>query len=277
MAGYRKKRERELKSQIGHVETVKKIEAVGKKLEGKGRTILIVLIAVAVVAAGALFLYRRSARKADEARAAMGAALKIHEAKVSATPEPGSTDPTYPTDKERAEKAIVAFQDVANRFGEPYHTNALYFIAVNRLVTERPKGLSELDALTKNGDASISTLAKYALAQAKEADGDLAGAGALYADLVKLNNPLVSADTANIALANVLNKQGKKQEASDILFKIASDGRVAKDAEGLPKQPTGTSRAAADKLQKIDPDRYAQLPPEPPPPGGPMGGGLPIG
>jgi hypothetical protein len=275
VAGYRKKREQQIKREVSHEVAVKKIEAFGQKLSGKGRTILIALGVIVALAIGGFFIYKRQMRKADEARAALGAAMRIQEARVTSSPAPGSTDVTYATEKERAEKALVAFQDVANRFGEPYRTNALYFIALNHLVTDRPTGLNELNNLTKNSDATVATLSKFALAQAKEADKDLEGAAALYADLAKSNSSLVTADVANVALAGVYEKQGKKQEASGILFKIASDSRTAKDADGKPKTPSAAARAAVDKLQKLDPDKYAQLPPEPPPPGGP--GGLPFG
>jgi hypothetical protein len=277
VAGYRKKRAQQIKREVAHEEIVKKIEAVGKRFSGKGKTILIVLGVVVAVGIGSFFTYRYFSRKADRARTALGAAIKIQEAQVTSTPTPGSTDLTFPTEKERAEKALAAFEGVANNYGEPYHTTAVYFIALDHLVLDRPKGLNELTELTKTKDATIATLSKFALAQAKEADNDLAGAAAIYAELVKLNSAEIPADSANVALANVYSKQGKKQEASDILFKIGSDSRVAKDADGKPKTPSGAARSAIEKLQKIDPDRYAQLPPEPPPANSPFGGGIPVG
>jgi hypothetical protein len=277
VAGYRKKREQQIKREVSHEIAVKRIEAFGKKMSGHGRTILIALAAVAVLGTATYFVYRHFSRKADQARAALGEAIKIQDAKVTATPTAGSTELTFATEKERAEKALVAFQDVANRFGEPYHTNALYYIALDHLVTERPKGIAELTALTTNKDATVSTLSKFALAQAKEADGDLDGSAAIYVELVKLGSNVVTPDTANVALANIYDKQGKKKDAADILFNIANTARLAKDADGKPKTPTAAARAAIDKLQKVDPDRYATLPPEPPPPGPMGGGGLPIG
>lgn len=279
MAGYRKKRAQQIKREVAHEEIVKKIEAVGKKFTGKGKKILIVLGVIVAVGIGSFAVYRYFSRKADQARTAMGAAIKIQEAKINATPTAGSTELTFPTEKERAEKALAAFQDIANRYGEPYRTTALYFIALDHLVLDRPKGLNELTELTKNKDASIATLSKFALAQAKEADKDFDGAAAIYSDLVKLNSAEIPADTANVALAAVYIKQGKKPEASEILFKIGSDSRTAKDADGKPKPPSGAARSAIEKLQKLDPDRYAQLPPEPPPANAPFGGGggIPIG
>jgi hypothetical protein len=277
VAGYRKKRQQQIKREVAHEEIVKKIEAVGKKFSGKGKTILIVLGVIVAVGIGSFFTYRYFSRKADRARSALGAAIKIQDAQITSTPTPGSTDLTFTTEKERAEKALAAFQDVANKYGEPYHTTAVYFLAVDHPVLDRPNGLNEPTEAMKGKDATVATLSKFALAQAKEADNDLAGAAALYAELVKLNSAEIPADTANVALAGVYSKQGNKQEASNILFKIGSDSRTAKDADGKPKTPSGAARSAIEKLQKIDPDRYAQLPPEPPPANSPFGGGMPIG
>jgi hypothetical protein len=44
-------------------------------------------------------------------------------------------------------------------------------------------------------------------------------------------------------------------------------GREAKGKDGKPLPPSTVTRAAADKLQELSPERYAQLPPEPAPAG----------
>jgi hypothetical protein len=41
--------------------------------------------------------------------------------------------------------------------------------------------------------------------------------------------------------------------------------RKAKGADNQPVPTSAAAREAADELQKLDPDRYAQLPPETPP------------
>ena len=60
-------------------------------------------------------------------------------------------------------------------------------------------------------------------------------------------------------------KQGKKKEVADILFNVVDASRKAKDADNQPAQISGAAREAADELKKLDPERYAQLPPEAPP------------
>jgi hypothetical protein len=109
-------------------------------------------------------------------------------------------------------------------------------------------------------------LSKLALAQAKEADNQLDAAAAIYKELASSNNGIITADTANVYLAGVLERQGKKQEAVEILFNIVKAAREAKDTEtGKPAEQSGAAREAGTKLQKLDPARYEQLPPEPPP------------
>jgi hypothetical protein len=72
----------------------------------------------------------------------------------------------------------------------------------------------------------------------------------------------VTQDVANFRLASVYEKQGKKKEAADILFNIANNARNAKDKDNKPVPPSSVAREAAQELQKLDPDRFAKLPPE---------------
>jgi hypothetical protein len=76
---------------------------------------------------------------------------------------------------------------------------------------------------------------------------------------------VVTPNTANLRLALVYGKQGKKKEASDILFNLVDASRKAKDKDGKPVAESSASRAAAQELLKIDPPRHAQLPPPPSP------------
>ena len=105
-------------------------------------------------------------------------------------------------------------------------------------------------------------MSKFALAQAYESDGKLQEASQLYSDLAKENSATVTAETANLRLAKVYEKLGKKKEASDLLFNIVDASRKAKGDDNLPLPQSEAAREAAEELKKLDPDRYAQLPPE---------------
>lgn len=267
MAKYKKKRARELKHDKFRDWTLQLFDRVGDQLEGKGRTILYgiggVIFLLVIVG---LFL-KWNHRHADEARQALGRGITLAAAPVSttATANP-SSGPTFGSAQERAQQAIAVFQAVAAKYGEPYRTEARYFIAANQLLTDRSKGLSELSELSKSSNSDVAVLAKFALAQAFENDGKYDDAAALFHELVTLNSPVISADTANLRLAMVYKLQGKKKEAGDLLFGIVEAARKAKDPEGNPATQSQAARDAAQELQKLDPDRYAQLPAEAPPP-----------
>ena len=265
MAKYKKKRARELQHDRFRDTTMSFFDRLGDALEGKGRTILYALGGLILAGILVVVFVKWSNRKSDEARQALGYAINIAKAPVMTTPVAGNNELTFPSEVERAQQAIAAFEKVAAKYGDPYRTESRYFIASNRLVLDRQKGLTELTELSNSNIAEVAALSKFALAQAKESDGQLDEAAKLYTELVKLNSPTVSSETANLRLAKVYVKQGKKKEASDLLFNMVDASRKAKGADNQPVPTSAAAREAADELQKLDPERYAQLPPETPP------------
>jgi hypothetical protein len=265
VAKYKKKRARELKQDAFRDTAMKYLEKVGDRLEGKGKAILYGLAALIVIAALTGLFIKWRGRKGDEARQALGRGITIASASISTSPASGSATLSFTSEQERAQKAIEEFQKVEAKYGDPYRTEARYFIATNLLFTDRNKGLSELSELTHSGDPSVAALSKFSLAQAKEIDGKLDEAAALYRELAGPGVAVITSDSANLRLATVYEKQGKKKEAADLLFNIVDGARKAKDSEGNPLTQSQAAREAAKELQKLDPDRYAQLTPEAPP------------
>lgn len=265
MARYNKKRARELQHDAFRDKTISAFDRLGDRLEGRGhliRNAVIALVALALLAG--IFTWWRG-RHADEARRALGRAIEIAEAPVSTEAQtPAPTGPTFTSDKERAQRAVEEFQKVEAKYGDPYRTLAHYFRAANLLTVDRPNGLKELEGLTHSGNDEVAARAKLALAQAHAADGQYDAAVALYGELAKANSAGVPADTANVQLAAVYEKQGKKQEATDILYRIVETARNAKDKDGKPAPQTAAARDAAERLERLDPARFAKLPPEPP-------------
>lgn len=264
MAKYKKKRARELKHDRFRDATMLVADRLADRVAGRRTQVLYGLIAVVVIAIGIYAIVRWRHKHAEEAQAAMGRAIVINDAEIAPSAPPGSTDPVFSSQQERSERAIQEFQKIAGKYGDPYRSEAQYFIATNELVTDRLKAETDLQNLA-NGSGDIAALAKFGLAQAKESDGNLDQAAALYSDITKMNSPVVTPDTANLRLAIVYNKQGKKKEAADILFNMVSAARNAKDKDGKPIPESGASRAAAQELLKVDPARQAQLPPPPAP------------
>ena len=266
MAKYKKKRVRELQHDRFRDTTMGLFDRLGNLLEGRGRTILYGLAGLLVAGLLMLFFVKWSNRKADEARQALGRAITISTANVGA-PLPGA-DPsaqTFNSEQERSQRAIDEFEKVAAKYGDPYRAQARYFIASNRLTTDRPKAITELSELQNSSVPEVAALSKFALGQVKESDGKLDEAAQIYSDLARLNVSTITADTANLKLAKVYEKQGKKKEAADILFNIVDAARKAKGVDNQPAPVSAAAREAATELKKLDPDRYAQLPPEAPP------------
>jgi len=239
-------------------------DRLGDALEGRGRTILYTLAGVILAGFVIMFFVKWSNRKADEAQQALGRAITISSSPVQANPVAGSTQQTFSSEKDRAQRAIEEFEKVAAKYGDPYRSESKYFIASNRLVLDRQKGISELADLSNSKVAEVAALSKFALAQANESDGKLDDAARLYSELAKLNSLAVTPETANLRLAKVYEKQGKKKEAADLLFNIVDASRKAKGSDNLPLPASSAAREAADELKKLDPDRYAQLPAETP-------------
>lgn len=264
MAKYKKKRVRELQHDRFRDTTMSFLDRLGNLLEGRGRTILYGLGGLLLAGVLVIVFVKWSNKKTDEARQALGRAISISTADINPTPIAGATEPSYPSEYERAQRAIEEFEKVAAKYGDPYRAEARYFIASNRLLVDRPKGMTELSELSNSSLPEVAALSKFALAQAKESDGKLDEAAQLYGDLARQNSVSVSPETANLRLAKVYNKLGKKKEAVDVLFNLVDASRKAKGADNQPAPISAAAREAATELQKLDPDRYSQLPPESP-------------
>jgi tetratricopeptide (TPR) repeat protein len=264
VAKYTKKRARELQHDRFRDTTMSLLDRLGNLLEGRGKQILYGLGGLVLAILIVILFVKWNGRKNDEARQALGRAITIATTPISTAASPDSTGTSFSSEQERAQKAIAEFEKVAAKYGEPYRTEARYFIAVNRLALDRPKAMAELAELGNSSIREIAALSKFALAQAKESDGKLDEAAQLYSELARLNNDVVTAEIANLSLAKVYQKQGKKKEAADLLFSIVDASRKAKGKDELPLPPSAAARDAAAELQKLDPERYAQLPPEAP-------------
>ena len=167
MANYNKKRARELQQDKFRDTTMSLVDRIVNRLEGQGRMILYVLGGIVVVGLLVLFLVRWNARKTDEAQQALGRAIDISTATVSAAAPQTGAEPVFSNDRDRAQHAIQEFEKVAAKYGDPYKSEARYFIATNQLIVDRQKGMSELAQLGNSSVTEVAALSKFALAQAK--------------------------------------------------------------------------------------------------------------
>ncbi len=253
----------------------KGIEEIGKKVEGRGRTLLYALGAVVVLAILIAVFNSFSKRSNAEAQSALAKAIETSKARITDTPPvAGTGEKTYKTEKERADAAIAQFQAVVDNYGGAAGEKAKYFIAVTKLFSDRPAAITELEAMA-NGTSDVAKLAKFALAQTRAEDGRFDEAATLYNELLGMPDPLIAKDTVNFELAKVYEKQGKTAEAADLYFQIAKTASEAKDADGKAISMGQTARDAKEKLESLDPARAKEIKEAEQP--NPFGGGLPIG
>jgi len=263
VAKYNKKRARELQHDKFRDTAGRVFDRAADKLEGQGKTILYGLLAVVLLAVIIGVYLKWSNRKAEEARRALGRAIAVATAPVAtASPLPGAPPPTYASEQDRARQAVAEFEKVAAKYGDPYKTEARYFMGTNLLSYDRDRGITELTEVSKSSVTEAAMLAKFALAQARESEGKYDDAAKLYSELAAAKGTVITPETANVQLAGAYEKLGKKAEAVDLLFNIVEASRKAKDTDGSPLPASSAARAASEKLQKLDADRYAKLTPE---------------
>lgn len=237
----------------------KKLEEAGKIFEGKGRTIMYGIASLAVIILLIFIVTTWSRRSNGAAQAALGKAIETSQARVSDQPAPaGSTDRVFKTEKERADAAIAEFQTVVDKFGGAIGEKAKYFIAVNRLMSDRAAGIAELEAIAKSS-TDEGKLAKFALAQTRFDDGKYDEAVTFYQELAALPDAIVAKDSINFQLAKTYEKQGKAKEAADLYFAIAKAAAEAKDADGKPIPMGETANEAKEKLTALDGERAKEI------------------
>lgn len=247
----------------------KRVEDAAGIFEGQGRNILYGIAAAVVLGLVIWIIYAWSGRTSAEAQTALGKAIETSQAAISETqPIAGSNQKTFKTIKERSEAAIAEFQAVADKFGGPAGEKAKYFIAVNRLLIDRPAGTQELEALA-TGSGEVGSLSKFALAQVKADDGKTDEAIKLYQDLAASSDPVIAKETIQFELAKLYEKAGRKDDAVNILFDLVKNASEAKDLDGKAVPLTQTAQNAKDKLKEIDPEKAKEIPePVPDTPGG---------
>lgn len=237
-----------------------KVNEFSKKLEGQGRNILYGIGALVVLGIIVWIFMSWSSRSNAAAQAALGKAIETSQSRVSETSPPaGTPGKTFKTEKERAEAAIAEFQAVIDQHGGAAGEKAKYFIASNRLYVDRNAGIAELETLSKGTD-EVGKLSKFALAQARAGDGKFGEAENLYIELVALPDPVVSKETLNWELAQVLEKQEKKQEAIDVLFSLVKTASEVKDMDGKAVPLNQTAEQAKAKLTELSPEKAKELP-----------------
>lgn len=249
-----------------------RIEEAGKVFEGKSRTILYGIGALAVLGIIIAVFVQWNNRSQAAAQTALGKGIEIMQAQVTDVPPlAGSTEKTYKTQRERAEAAIAEFERVAKEFGGAAAEKAKYFAAVNRLYVDREMAVSELEAMA-GGSGEVATLATFAAAQARADAGQFDKAAEHYRKLSTGDGKIIPLDMIKLELGKTLEKQGNKDEAVNIFFEVAKTASEAKDKEGKSVPLSSAALEAKDKLKELAPEKAKEIP-EP----DPAAAGLPFG
>ncbi len=251
--------EKKVYKDVFQEEGERRLNEIFEKISAKKQLVLYGLLAVVVIAVLAGVYYVRSKRIDAAAQLALSEAIETAEAPITETPLPAGIDQkSFRNEKERAEAAIAEFQKIADNYGSPYREKALYFIAVNKLYLDRQAAISELENLANRKD-EIGTLSKFALAQAKEAEGKYDEAVALYQELSSLPDAIISKETIEFNLARVYEKQGRRPEAAEIYYNIVKAANEAKTADGRTLPQTQIAREARERLEALDPERAKEF------------------
>jgi tetratricopeptide (TPR) repeat protein len=155
------------------------------------------------------------------AASALGAAMDTYTAPLS---EPGAPveSGTYATTADRAKAANKQFQAVAQKYGWlPEGMKARYFVGVTDMDLEQNSAAeTELKAASGAWNRNIANLAKLALAGLYQQTNRDAQAIELYNQLIAKPSETVSAEVAQLDLADLYAAQGKQEQARALWAKV---------------------------------------------------------
>lgn len=215
------------------------------------KTILIALGALVAIIA-LIFIYQWYAKRSTEkAGNAFLEALKTDAAVVSdpLPPTLPAGQKAFKTEEEKNRAAVEAFERLARDYPSQYGEIGTYYAAVRQLKLDAAKGEEALKRLADK-NSLVSSQARLTLAGRYEAAGKYNEAVAEYQKL-KATPGDVPPDLIDFNLARTYEAMGKKQEATELFFTVASHNR---------EKPTAVNNEAVTKLALLDPARVDKLP-----------------
>ena len=204
---------------------------IGEHKSSVLRWVIVAGVAVVLIAGGLTFWFVR----ASAADTALGAAMDIYATPLAppgAPPEQG----VYTASADRAKEANREFVAVANDFGWlPAGSKAHYFAGVTYIELGQ-NGLAEaqLTAASHAWDRNLSNLAKVALAELYHQTSRDSDAIDLYNQIIAKPSVTVSAEVAELDLADLYAAEGKKDQARALWAKVRDadkDGEAGQIAE----------------------------------------------
>ena len=207
----------------------------------KSATLGIEIAAGALLLIAGLYFYVRNAQ--NSAAAAFGRALSSYHAPVLAAPPAGLNIETYRTNDEKNQRALEAFQTVADQYS--YYSAgrlARYYAALClRELKKYAEAEKELQELAQSGDERQAALAKVALASVYEQTNRAAEAEKLYKELEENPTATVPKTTALMARAELYRKTNPA-EAATLYQQIQKDYAGSMAAERARQMLTQLQR-----------------------------------
>jgi len=190
---------------------------------------------VALVLGGALVIgaivggwYYLKMQKNNAAGALLGIAMATSQAPITPAPSlPGAkqTAGTYPTEKDRAEAAIKAFNDVATQYpGTDAANSALYQAGSELLTLGRAADAQQaFQKVAASGSAFYAPLARLGEAEALMATGKHEDAIKIYTELAANRESTLPVDGLLMELARAAQKAGKTQDAKAAFKRVVDE------------------------------------------------------
>ena len=195
--------------------------------ENRKRVLQILVAAVVLVGIVGGVLYWRKVQ-ADRAGAALGVAIATAESAVAPAPTlPGSSQPagTFPSERARAEAAILAFTDVSNKFsGTPAGIAATYHLASELLNSGQAEQAEQtFRKVVDSGSHLYAPLARLGIAQAQAGAGKADQAVTTLTELAAIRDGLVPVDAVLMELGRTQLKAGKTAEARTVFKRVVDE------------------------------------------------------
>jgi len=179
----------------------------------------IALLTVVVIGGGLTYFVQHRHQAAE---AAFGEALRTFQAPVAGDTDPGepppASEPTFPTAKEKFQKAAAAFDGVERRYpSEPAGRRARYFGALARIelgdYPQAEKALKDT-AAEKDQNAIEPALARLALGELYVRSGETDKAIDTFREIAQDPKAAVGRDYALLSLGTILEGAKRFAEAS---------------------------------------------------------------
>lgn len=205
------------------------------------------LIGAAALGAAILIFYVFSSQRARSASDELAIAFCWDQAIVANPIPPNPQGCAAATEDEKHHKAYDAFEKAARDYPSYNGEVGRYLAATHQLYFDGPKAEVTLQEIAQKS-SSVGAQARLALAQRYETTNRFNEAVAEYQKL-KAQPGDISPLLIDFNIARTYEAMGKKQEAIDLYFAVASQGIGS-----------GLGTGATTRLTALDPSRLEQLP-----------------